>query len=556
MRPSALITIAIAIAAVAIAGVLANRHGGDGKGSAATQSSEKAPAGSVELRFVVSPEKEELLKPLVKQFNDERNGVFVRLQAQNSGDTENALVRGTAKPDVWSPAGTFWGRLANLQADKRYTADRNPSIVRTPLVIAMWEPMARVLGWPRKQISFDDIVRLAVAPNGWASVGKPEFGHFKYVHTNPDSSTSGAEAVTGSYYAVVNKGEGLTEADVKRAAPKVKDLERAIVHYGDSTLFIEDQLCKGGLAYASAAAMEETTVIDFNRRRCQSTKLVALYPVEGSFVSDSPFMVLDAPWVTAPKRDAAAKLQKFLAEKVTPELAGRAGFRSGDEEAAPAGLVSDQYGADPEQPKRTLVLPTPEVLNSVLTTWRRDRKPARVELVLDNSGSMGQEGRLDQAKEGLQEFFKQVAPQDEIGLTKFSTGVTELVPAKPFRENASALKRAVDDIIPEDETTVYDATLFGVDTIKRIADDEHINAVVVLTDGQDTRSQHSRNQVLQRLQQEGQAESRGVRVFTIAYGSDAREKEMNAFAEASGGKGFTASTDDIVQVYRSISSFF
>jgi Ca-activated chloride channel family protein len=557
MRPSALITVAVAIAAVAIAGVLANRNGSDDKSpDRAAAKEEAAPRGSVELRFVVSPEKETLLKPLVKQFNDERNGVFVRLQAQNSGDTENALVRGAAKPDVWSPAGSFWGRLANLQADRAYTAEENPSIVRTPLVIAMWEPMARVLGWPRKQISFDDIVRLAVAPGGWASVGKPEFGRFKYVHTNPDSSTSGAEAVTGSYYAVVNKREGLTKADVKQAAPKVKDLERAIVHYGDSTLFIEDQLCKGGLAYASAAAMEETTVIDFNRRRCQSTKLVALYPVEGSFVSDSPFMVLDAPWVTPAKRDAAAKLQQFLAAKVTPELAGRFGFRAGDEEAAPAGLVSEGSGADANQPRRTLVLPAPEVLDSVLTTWRRDRKPARVELVLDNSGSMAQENRLDQAKRGLQEFFKQVAPQDEIGLAKFSSSVKELVPAGPFRDNRDALRRAVADIIPEDDTTVYDATLFGVETIKNIADNEHINAVVVLTDGQDTRSQHSREQVLERLEQEGRAESSGVRVFTIAYGSDAREGELTAFAEASGGKGFKASTDDIVQVYRSISSFF
>ena len=46
------------------------------------------------------------------------------------------------------------------------------------------------------------------------------------------------------------------------------------------------------------------------------------------------------------------------------------------------------------------------------------------------------------------------------------------------------------------------------------------------------------------------------RVFTNAYGSDGGKKEMNSFAEASGGKGFVASTDDIVQVYRSISSFF
>jgi Ca-activated chloride channel family protein len=169
---------------------------------------------------------------------------------------------------------------------------------------------------------------------------------------------------------------------------------------------------------------------------------------------------------------------------------------------------------------------------------------------------MSQEGRLEQAKVGLREFFKQVAPQDEIGLAKFSGKVAELVPPAPYRENKGALAAAVRDIIPEDDTTVYDATMFGVEKIKAIADDEHINAVVVLTDGQDTRSTHSRRQVLERLRQEGDAETRGVRVFTIAYGSDAREQDLNAFAAVSGGKGFTASTDDIVQVYRSISSFF
>jgi Ca-activated chloride channel homolog len=560
MKPSAVLTIAVAIAAVAIAGVLANRGGSNDPGKPAAarpaDSGSAAPAGALKLSVVVSPEKEKLLQPLVKGFNSSQKGVFVVMQAQNSGDTENALVRGAAKPDVWSPAGSFWGRLANLQADKRYVADDNPSIVRTPLVIAMWEPMARVLGWPKKTISFDRIVQLATASNGWASVGKPEFGRFKYVHTNPDSSTSGAEAVTGSYFAVANKREGLTKADVAKAAPKVKNLERSIVHYGDSTLFIEDQLCKGGLAYASAAAMEETTVIDFNRRRCQSTKLVSLYPAEGSFVSDSPYMVLDAPWVSPAKRTAAAAFQKYLAKELTAEIAGRYGFRPGDEEAEPAGLVSAPSGADPAQPKRTLVLPAPEVLNDVLTTWRRDRKPARVELVLDNSGSMSQENRLEEAKVGLREFFKQVAPQDEIGLAKFSSSVTALVPPAPYRENKAALAAAVRDIIPEDDTTVYDATIFGVDTIKRIADNEHINAVVVLTDGQDTRSNATREQVLERLGQEGEAESGGVRVFTIAYGSDARDDELNAFAEAAGGKGFKASTDDIVQVYRSISSFF
>ena len=70
-------------------------------------------------------------------------------------------------------------------------ADDNPSIVRTPLVIAMWEPFARALGWPRKQLGFEQIIELARSNQGFAEFGHPEFGSFKLVHTNPDFSTSG-----------------------------------------------------------------------------------------------------------------------------------------------------------------------------------------------------------------------------------------------------------------------------------------------------------------------------------------------------------------------------
>ena len=565
MKTGSILTILAAVAAVVIAAVVASGGGGDGSGgkSASTtpSTSTAVPAGAQQLSFVVSPEKEELLKAVVAKFNASGEQVagkrvFVSMKAMNSGDAQNAIARGRLQPDVWSPAGSFWGRLLNLRADQPFVANENPSIVRTPLVIAMWEPMARALGYPRKPVAFKDIVTLATDPQGWASVGKPNFGRFKYVHTNPDSSTSGAEAVTGSYYSVVGKKEGLTNADVAKAAPEVKDLERSVVHYGDSTLFIEDQLCKGGLAYASAVAMEETTVIDFNRRRCSNTKLVSLYPQEGSFFSDSPYIVLNADWVTPADRQAAAAFQRFLAREVDADLAGRYGFRPGDPEGKPAGLVTAANGADPAQPRRELSLPEPPVLNRVLTTWRRDRKPARVMLVLDNSGSMQDEDKLVHAKQGLLAFFRQVAPQDEIGLTKFSAKVTQLVAPAPFAGNRDALTRAVNGIIPEDDTAVYDATVDAVDAIKAKADAEHINAVVVLTDGADTTSSVSSQQVLDRLTQEGRAESNAVRVFTIAYGSDAKASELQRFAEASGGKAFTASTADIEQVYRSISSFF
>jgi Ca-activated chloride channel homolog len=62
--------------------------------------------------------------------------------------------------------------------------------------------------------------------------------------------------------------------------------------------------------------------------------------------------------------------------------------------------------------------------------------------------------------------------------------------------------------------------------------------------------------VMSALRAQGQAESASVRVFTIAYGQDAQEQELERFATASGGKGFPADTGDIAAVYRSISSFF
>ena len=47
-----------------------------------------------------------------------------------------------------------------------------------------------------------------------------------------------------------------------------------------------------------------------------------------------------------------------------------------------------------------LSLPEPRVLAKIKAAWRADRKPANVMMVFDNSASMGEENKIDQAKEG------------------------------------------------------------------------------------------------------------------------------------------------------------
>jgi Ca-activated chloride channel homolog len=564
VKPGQLLIALVAAVAVVAALLLTGGDDGDGDGGSSGGTVERAPAGAIRVPFAFSPEKEELLLPLVEEFNSSRTEVggkpvFVEAENRSSGEVEALVAEQRYKPVAWSPSSSLWGRLLNYEADQQLAPEESPSIVRTPLVFAMWEPMARALGYPDKPIGFSDILDLATSGTGWAKYGRPEFGEFKLVHTNPDYSTSGLSAVVAEYYAATGKKEGLTVDDIHSAKTReqVKAIERSIVHYGDTTLFIADQLRERGLGYASAVAMEEATLLDFNSNRGSQPKLIAIYPEEGTFFSDNPFIVLDAPWVSAPQREGAKAFQEFLAEKITPEVAAQGGFRPADFDAKPVSPVDAEHGADPSQPERVLGLPEPQVLAAAKAAWREDRKPANILLILDTSGSMQDEDRLARAKEGLDVFFDEVGDQDRVGLLTFNTDLTLISDLKPFAEAEKGLRRSVRGLIADGGTAFYDAAVQGFNAVRNLDDTERINAVVLLTDGEDTDSGRSFEQALDDLRSQGDAENQ-VRLFTIAYsaGATGAQEQLAALAAATGGKSYEGSTEDIESVYRSISSFF
>ncbi len=559
MKPGQILIAVLAAIAVAAVAVI-SAGGGDGGDSSGTNGgAPKAPADAVRLPFAYSPEKEKLLEPLIRDFNREDGGAFVEGQIIASGEAESKIAGGSLEPVIWSPASSLWGRLLNFDADRPLAPDDNPSIVRTPLVIAMWEPFAKALGWPREPIGFEQVISLARSNQGFAEFGHPEFGRFKLVHTNPDFSTSGLSAVVAEYYAATGKKEGLTEGDVRSSKARriVRDIERSIVHYGDTTLFIADQMRANGPGYASAVAMEEVTLLDFNKRRGVQPKLVALYPPEGTFYSDNPFIVLSAPWVSPRQREAAQRFREFLAERISPEVAARSGFRPADLDQEPVAPVTRENGVDPAQPERVLGLPEPRVLDRIKQTWREDRKPANVLLIVDTSGSMNDENRLVRAKQGLDVFFDQVGRQDSVGLTIFSDRIQPLIPVGPFARNERRLRGTVENLIADGGTAIYDATINGFEQVRGQASPERITAVVLLTDGEDTDSAATADEAVQTVKAQGDSDNQ-VRVFTIAYsaGAAGAAEALEAIAQASGGQPYEGDTEDIETVYRSISSFF
>ena len=539
---------------------------GDKEETSSSKSDKSAPAAAnaIKVQFAYSPEKEKLLLPLIKAFNNERTEVdgrpvFIEGINVSSGDAESRIAKGTFKPQAWSPASSLWGRLLNFEADQPYTADEAPAIVRSPLVIAMWEPMARALGYPKKKLGFADVLRLSTSGKGWAEFGRPELGDFKLVHTSPDFSTSGLSFVVAEYYAALGKKEGLTEKDIENGAARkrVRDIERSIVHYGDTTLFIANQLHKEGPGYASAIAMEEVTLLEYNRDRKGGQKLVAIYPEEGTFDSDSPFFTLKAPWVSAEQAAGAKAFQQYLAEEITPEIAAKAFFRPANRETEPVAPITAANGADPKQPERVLALPEPRVLAAIKKAWRRDRKPANIMLVVDTSGSMNAQGRLSQAKAGLEVFFRGVEPQDSVGLTIFSDQIQPLIEPAPLSKNRAELRDRVRNLIAEGGTAFYDATVESFDAVRAQKAKDRINAVVLLTDGDDTDSRRTLDEVVAHLEGQGDSANR-VGVFTIAYSSGATgaRGQLQRISAASGAKSYEGKTENIESIYREISSFF
>src|SRR5262249_37617326 len=109
---------------------------------------------ALRIQFAYSPNQEDLVAPLIRRFNTERHRVAGRVvridgEAISSGDAETQIAKRAYRPALWSPASSLWGRLLDYQVDARWVLDDNPSLVRTPLVIAMWRPEAEALGWPR-----------------------------------------------------------------------------------------------------------------------------------------------------------------------------------------------------------------------------------------------------------------------------------------------------------------------------------------------------------------------------------------------------------------------
>jgi len=528
--------------------------------------------GGITLNLVTSPEKAGIVRRAAEDYSGrEVDGrcVHVAVQVKSSGEAMSALARGWDAqtdgpvPDVWSPAGSGWvtllrHRLAQSERRLDLLPERSQGIAAAPLVIAMPKPMAQALGWPDRELGWSDLLKLARDRRGWGAVGHPEWGEFRMGKTNPGFSTSGLNATVGAYYAAAGKTSGLTAADLRRAGVQaaVRTLENSVVHYGDTTLTFLEGLQRAddagaGLSYVSAVAVEEMSVHYYNqgnptgdpaqagKHPKPKTPLVAIYPKEGTLVSDHPYVILRT--IAPGKRRAAEDFLSYLRGERVQRAFRADGFRGFDNR--PGEVIKEADGLLPDRPRKTLAPPDPEVLDGVLRSWESLRKRANVLFLVDVSGSMAEplpgtgRTRMQQAQRALRQAVDDFVAVDRVGLWEFSTDLgggrdyRPLVPIRPMSTpgHRERLREQIAALRPRGDTGLYDSTLAAFRHVRAARQDGAINSVVVLTDGRndDPGGGLSLEELLKEL--DG---ADGVRIFTIAYGAGADGGALKKISEA------------------------
>jgi Ca-activated chloride channel family protein len=309
----------------------------------------------------------------------------------------------------------------------------------------------------------------------------------------------------------------------------------------------------------SAAVLYENLIVAQETKRINGESaqipVVAIYPKEGTFWSNHPYVIVNAPWVSAEQKEAAQLFETFLLDKPQQLKALEYGFRPADPSIPLSAPLDTQHGVDPAQPQTILEVPSAPVIEGIQSLWRETKKPVDLVVVMDISGSMRGE-KITTARSSLLQFVQKLDDRDRLRIDLFSSDLSTLTPLTPLGGKRQQVLDSVSGIFEQGDTRLYDATLRAYQELQAEGDPKHIRAIVVLSDGQDTASLASVQELINEIQATEGEGGNAIKVFTIAFGDDADKSVLQSIADPSGGRQYDSSPENIQKIYDEIATFF
>ena len=578
----------------------------------ANNSNRNIPSNAIQIEVLYAPESEQFMPEIIRRFNEAYAAGNNPLSGQPLADGERpvyvtgsppqgsmssggvmqgivnaaigANVSNTLRPTLFAPSVSHWLTLANLQAGRQIfdVAEAVPTAI-SPVVIAIWESRLdaiketlaneRGVSLDEVEVGWDELLGVLNSENGWEDyniINTDGRRAVYYGHADPLNSSTSLSTLIMEFYACARQngftGRRLELEQVRSPEVQacVNGIEQLVKHYSRRTEDFLEYVGQGP-DYLDFLAVEETDIICLNTGGQQGDEqcnqpvepLVALYPKEGTFWHEHPIAVVNADWVTPEQREAARIFIDFIILPAQQELVVQYGFRPNPSANLQLGYpFVPENGVSPEGPGEIIAAPSQEVLVALQESWSLVRKQADVILLFDVSGSMMNDGKMDQAKQAAEAFIEGLESYTRIGLVVFSDSVREVVPLDRLETNRYDIAANIRNLRADGGTELYQAIAHTVEDLNNVDEVGRIRAVVLLSDGADTGDQgYVKNDALAAIQ--NNRDSRNpVFVIPLAYGEDADTQTLLSIARASATRMIFGDPGNIEEVLRLISSYF
>ena len=146
-----------------------------------------------------------------------------------------------------------------------------------------------------------------------------------------------------------------------------------------------------------------------------------------------------------------------------------------------------------------------------------DRRDAVLTFVIDVSGSMGMENRLELVKKALRLLVKQLRPTDEIGIVVYGTDARVVLPHTRVVNREHILEK-IDSLCPEGVTNVEDGIHKGYELARKNAQSDSINRVILCSDGVANEGVTDPEVLLKQIRD--YVDDDGIFLTTVGFGMD------------------------------------